>query len=85
LFKGNDVLFSEHMRTINDMFLQSKDMQKQREQMLKEMAVLAQMFRDQQLKNMYLMENIDEQVDKIFEIRNHIEYLKKDIINTRKR
>jgi hypothetical protein len=41
LFKGNDVLFSEHMRTINDMFLQSKDMQKQREQMLKEMAVLA--------------------------------------------
>ncbi len=34
---------------------------------------------------MYLMENIDDQVDKIFEIKQHIEYLKKDLINTRKR
>jgi hypothetical protein len=31
------------------------------------------------------MENIDDQVDKIFEIKQHIEYLKKDLINTRKR
>lgn len=31
------------------------------------------------------MEHIDEQVDKIFDVKQHIEYLKKDIINTRKR
>lgn len=53
--------------------------------MLKEMALLGQMFRDYQLKNAYLMEHIDDQIDKIYETKQHIEYLKKDVLNSRKR
>jgi hypothetical protein len=53
--------------------------------MHKEMAILGNMFRDYQLKNNYLMEHIDDQIDKIYETKQHIEYLKKDILNSRKR
>lgn len=38
-----------------------------------------------QLHNVYLMEHSDEQVDNIFEMKYHIEYLKKDILSTKKR
>ena len=53
--------------------------------MLKEMATLAQLYRDLQLKNVYLMENTDEQIDRIFEIKANIEFLKREIIAVRKR
>lgn len=53
--------------------------------MLKAIANMAQELRDQQLGNVYMMEDIDEQVDKIVELKQHIEYIRKDIINTRKR
>ena len=43
------------------------------------------MLRDQQLGNIRMMETIDEQVDQIFETKQHIEYLRKDLVNTRKR
>eukprot|EP00347_Sterkiella_histriomuscorum_P007897 403347143 len=85
MFKGHDKLFEQHMSTINDMFLQSKTLQKEREQMLLEIANLSQMLRDTQLTNIRMMENIDEQVDNIFEMRQHIEYLRKDLVSTRKR
>jgi hypothetical protein len=53
--------------------------------MLVEMATCAQMLRDSQLTNIRMMEEIDEQVDTIFELKQHIEYLKKDLVSTRKR
>jgi len=34
---------------------------------------------------MRTMENLDEQIDNIFELKQHIEYIKKDLIHTRKR
>ena len=83
--RGNDVLFKQHMSAITDMFLVSKGLQKQREGLLRELAVLAQEFRDQQLKNSYLLENVDELLDKILEKRQHIEYVRKDIVVQRKR
>ena len=67
------------------MFSESKALQRQREALLKEIANLAQMLRDQQLGNVYMMEDIDEQVDTMVEMKQHIEYLRKDIISTRKR
>lgn len=60
VFKGNDELYQKHMDQIEDMFKQSRDMQKERELVLKQSAENAQKLRDQQLKNMYLMEQIDE-------------------------
>ena len=42
------------------MFSESKALQRQREALLKEIANLAQMLRDQQLGNVYMMEDIDE-------------------------
>lgn len=49
------------------------------------MATLAQLYRDLQLKNTLLMENVDEQLDKIMSIKEHIEFLKKELLTTRKR
>lgn len=37
------------------------------------------------MKNTYLLENIDDLVDKILEKRQHIDYVRKDIVNQRKR
>jgi len=31
------------------------------------------------------MENIDEQLDKIFDLKQHIEFLKREILEVRKR
>jgi hypothetical protein len=49
------------------------------------MAQLAQLYRDLQLKNTLLMENVDEQLDKILSIKEHIEFLKKELLTVRKR
>lgn len=51
------------MNLIKDVFEQCKDIQSKRELILKEMAQLAQLYRDLQLKNTLLMENVDEQLD----------------------
>ncbi|CDW82569.1 UNKNOWN [Stylonychia lemnae] len=85
MFEGCDDLFQKHMKTINEMFSKSKNIQKQREVLLKELASAQQNLRDQELINMRTMENIDEQIDRIFELKQHIEYIKKDLISTRKR
>lgn len=50
-----------------------------------EMAMAQQMLRDMQLKNTYTMEHIDELVDRILEVKKHIEYLKKDTLIQRNR
>lgn len=49
------------------------------------MASLAQLYRDLQLKNTLLMENVDEQLDKIMSVKEHIEFLKKELLAVRKR
>lgn len=60
-------------------------MQKEREFLLKESAENAQALRDQQLTNMRMMEAIDNQVDKSFELRQHIEFIRKDLLDQRRR
>lgn len=47
--------------------------------------MMAQTFRDHQLKNVFFMERIDDQIDEIYELRQHIEYIKKDVLNTKER
>ena len=60
MFIGCDRLFDKHMHSIDDLFTQCRAIQGQREILLHEMATLAQIFRDLQLKNVFLMENIDD-------------------------
>ncbi len=85
VFKGCDPLFTKHMKTIKTMFEESKCMQRTREKYMKEMAIIQQQFRDMQLRNVYLLEHSDDQVDSIFEMKIHIEFLKKDILSTKRR
>ena len=73
------------MNLIKGVFEQCKEIQQKRELVLKEMAQLAQLYRDLQLKNTLLMENVDEQLDKILSIKEHIEFLKKELLTVRKR
>ena len=73
------------MNLIKDVFEQCKEIQQKRELVLKEMAQLAQLYRDLQLKNTLVMENVDEQLDKILSIKEHIEFLKKELLTVRKR
>lgn len=42
-------------------------------------------YRTHQIKNVYFMETIDDQVDRILELRLFLDYIKKDILNTRAR
>ena len=72
------------MNLIKGVFEQCKEIQQKRELVLKEMAQLAQLYRDLQLKNTLLMENVDEQLDKILSIKEHIEFLKKELLTVRK-
>jgi hypothetical protein len=67
------------------LFNECRDVQVKREQLLKELAELAQLYRDLQLKNVYLLEDIDEQTDQILELKHSIEFLKKEILTVRKR
>lgn len=53
--------------------------------MLQELADLSQLYRELQLKNLYLLENVDEQVDQILDLKQHIDYLKRNLLTTRKR
>lgn len=53
--------------------------------MLQELADLSQLYRELQLKNLYLLENVDEQVDQILDLKQHIDYLKSNLLTTRKR
>ena len=69
MFKGCDDIYKLHMASIKEQFTHSKSLQQSREQLLQEMGSLAQIFRDQQMRNLYLMETIDEQLDKIFETK----------------
>lgn len=63
MYIGCDLVHEKHMNLIKDVFEQCKDIQSKRELILKEMAQLAQLYRDLQLKNTLLMENVDEQLD----------------------
>lgn len=46
---------------------------------------MAQLVREVQLNNVFTLEHIDEQIDQIFELKNSIEYLKREILTVRKR
>jgi hypothetical protein len=46
MFKGCDPLFKEHMSNIKDLFSKSRSLQKQREKLLTEMAIVSQLLRD---------------------------------------
>lgn len=85
MYRGCDPVYTKHMEAVADLFQTSRDLQRQREIYLQELAVMAQMFRDSQLENVCLMEKADDLIDRIFETKQHIEYLRKDILNTTKR
>ena len=85
MYIGCDLVHEKHMNLIKEVFDQCKEIQSKRELILKEMAQLAQLYRDLQLKNTLLMENVDEQLDKILSIKEHIEFLKKELLTVRKR
>jgi hypothetical protein len=46
MFKGNDEIFERHMKVIKDMFIKSKNMQRNREHFNKQIAIMQQEFRD---------------------------------------
>jgi len=82
---GCDTLYEQHEIMVKENFLLTKGMKKERERCWQEEALVISELHDCQLSNSWMMQRIDDQVDKKMELEIHVGYLKKDVLTTQQR